>query len=244
MESDDDYDDGNDDDDDDDDDDDEIADMNDEQIDKEDSERKHAENKNGDEKEDKNKAKAKVKSLKKLKNQLSAHFQITYYKLTHGKRKTPLQILTTNSVYGRTRSKRIITNLNFIGATTSYPEMKRERRLKRQYTLSCSRPNEAPVPSHFSKKGWTMGALDNENFADQSSISGTKVKNYTAQVLYQDASEEPVAKPSVSSTGLKKSLTSAKDRLSRQELTPYQCTNRQSDPLYHHLFKQLKQLVS
>ena len=87
----------------------------------EDSERKNAENKNGDEKEDKNKAKAEVKSLKKLKNQLSAHFQITYYKLTHGKRKTPLQILTTNSVYERTRSKCIITNLNFIGATTRYP---------------------------------------------------------------------------------------------------------------------------
>ena len=115
-----------------------------------------------------------------------------------------MQILTANSVYGKTRSRRIITNLNFMGASTSYQELKRERRLKAQYTLSCNKPDEAPVPSHFSKGGWTMGALDNENFADQSSISGTNVKNYTAQVLYQDATEEPAEKPSVSSTKLNK----------------------------------------
>ena len=172
-----------------------------------------------------------MKSLKKLKNQLSAHFQITYYKLTHGTHKTPLQILTADSVYGRTRSKGIITNLNFIGATTSYTEMKRQRNLRKQYTLSCDKPNEAPIPSHFSRVGWTMGALDNENFADQSSISGTNVKNYTAQVLYQDAMEEPVTKPSVSSTNLKTTQVCSEERLSCQELkTVYKPTIRPSLP--------------
>ena len=107
-----------------------------------------------------------------------------------------------------------------MGASTSYQELKRERRLKAQYALSCNKPDEAPVPSNFSRGGWTMGALDNENFADQSSISGTNVKNYTAQVLYQDATEEPATKPSVSSTKLKKTQLLLKDGLSCQELKP------------------------
>ena len=125
-----------------------------------------------------------------------------------------------NSVYGKTRSKTIITNLNTVGVTTSYQELKRQRRLKAQYTLSCNKPNEAPIPTHFSSTGCTMGALDNENFADQSSISGTHVKNYTAQVLYQDALEEPIAKPSVSSTNLKVTQTCLKEKLSCQQLKP------------------------
>ena len=153
----------------------------------------------------------------KLKNQLFSHFQITYYKLTKGKHKTPLQIMFGNSIYGKTRSKTIVTHLNSIGVTTSYQQLKRERKLKAQYTLSL---HNTPIPSHFSKNGWTMGALDNENFADQSSISGTNVKNYTAQVLYQDASEKPPEKPSVSSTNLKISSACLKETLSCQKLAP------------------------
>ena len=33
--------------------------------------------------------------MKKLNTQLAYHFQITYYKLIHGRHKTPLQIMMT-----------------------------------------------------------------------------------------------------------------------------------------------------
>ena len=82
--------------------------------------------------------------------------------------------------------------------TPSYPDIKRGGRLMCQYTIHSHDQKENTIPSHFSK-GWTMGALDNDNFADTSSVSGTKVKNYTAQVLYQDASVPPNSKPTVSS---------------------------------------------
>ena len=65
-----------------------------------------------------------------------------------------------------------------------------------------------------------MGALDNENFADPSSISGTNMKNYTAQVLYQDASDEPDSKPLVSETKLTSNKLS-KELLKCQILQPY-----------------------
>ena len=59
----------------------------------------------------------------------SDYFQITYYKLTYGKHKTSLQIMKANSIYEKTRSKGIITNLNTAGVTISYTELKRQRRL-------------------------------------------------------------------------------------------------------------------
>ena len=75
--------------------------------------------------------------------------------------------MMADSIYGKTRSKGLITNLNTIGVTTSYPVMKRKQRLLCNYTLSCNDENEVPLPSHFSKAGFCTGALDNENFADR-----------------------------------------------------------------------------
>ena len=59
----------------------------------------------------------------------SDHFQITYNKLTHGKHKTSLDIMIANSIYGKTRSKSIITSLNTAGVTVSYIELKGQIRL-------------------------------------------------------------------------------------------------------------------
>lgn len=50
---------------------------------------------------------------------------------------------------------------------------------------------------------WTKEALDNENFGDQDLTVTTNVKNYITQVLYQDAADKPISKPSISSTNLK-----------------------------------------
>ena len=42
--------------------------------------------------------------MEELSTQLACHFQITYYKLTNGRHKTPLKIMMDNSVYGKTHS--------------------------------------------------------------------------------------------------------------------------------------------
>ena len=59
--------------------------------------------------------------------------------------------------------------------------MKRQKRSLSQFTLPPNRRDKTPTKSHLFK-GWTMSALDNENFFNQNSISGTNIKNYTAQV--------------------------------------------------------------
>ena len=65
--------------------------------------------------------------IKDNSNMNSDHFQITYYKLTHGKHKTSLQIMMANSIYGKTSSKGIITDLNTARVTISYIELKKQR---------------------------------------------------------------------------------------------------------------------
>lgn len=165
-------------------------------------------------------SKNKFKSAEKQYMQLYSLFQTTYYKMMHGRKKTPLHVMIGQGTYGKTRSRELLTTLNKIGVSISYCEARRLRNLLCNYTLCSQNPDETPIPSHFSK-GWTMGALDNENFEDNSSISGCHTKNYTAQVLYQDASEPSKSKPSVSSSRLSKSLPLCKNRLQCQTVPPY-----------------------
>ena len=107
-------------------------------------------------------------------------------------------------VYAKTHSRELLTTLNRVGVTSSYNDLRCCRNLLCAYTVKSSYIDGVPIPSHFSKEGWIFGTFDNEDFEDQSSISGTHGKYYTAQVLYQDTLASPSSKPSVSSTGLLK----------------------------------------
>ena len=124
--------------------------------------------------------------------------------MLQGCRKTPLHVMIGQGTYRKTRSRELLTNINNVGVSISYCEARRLRNLLCNYTLHLQNPDETPIQSHLSK-GWAMGAFDNENFEDNTSISGCNTKNYTAKVLYQDAAEPPRSKPSVSSTHFKKS---------------------------------------
>ena len=62
--------------------------------------------------------------------------------------------------------------------------------------------------------------MDNEDFDDYSSLSGTEGKHYTALTLYQDSNHVSKSKPSLSSIGLTKSVSTLKEKLSCQEVPP------------------------
>ena len=47
------------------------------------------------------------------------------YTVTNGKIKTPLHVMTGQSVYSRCRSSRTITSLDKIGVSTSYDNVRR-----------------------------------------------------------------------------------------------------------------------
>ena len=83
--------------------------------------------------------------------------------------------------------------------------MKIQKGLLSQHRLLWNQPNKRPIPNNLSKN-WTKDVLDNKIIAEQSLIPGTKVKNYTTQVLYQDAADKPISKPSIYCTNLKRHI--------------------------------------
>ena len=73
-------------------------------------------------------------SMEQLNTQLACHFQITYYKLINCRHKTPWHFIIANSIYNKTQSKGIVTDLTTVKITISHKQMKRQRRLlSREY---------------------------------------------------------------------------------------------------------------
>lgn len=73
-------------------------------------------------------------SMEQLNTQLACHFQITYHKLINCRHKTPLHFIIANSIYNKTQSKGIVTDLTTVKITISHKQMKRQRRLlSREY---------------------------------------------------------------------------------------------------------------
>ena len=160
-------------------------------------------------------------AVKNRHSQLNCHFQMAYNHIHHSRKKTPLHTMLGQYIYGKTRSKELLTTLNRIGISNSYNEVKRLRNLMCAFTVQSSDANGVPIPSHFSDDGWAFGAFDNEDFEDNSSVSGTHSKHYTAQVLYQETTSPPKSKPPVSSTNLSKYVRPSKEKLSCQVVPTY-----------------------
>jgi len=52
------------------------------------------------------------------------------------------------------------------------------------YTVDAAGEDSVPISSKFTKTDFTMGGMDNLNYADTSSLSGTQGSNYAASVLF------------------------------------------------------------
>ena len=146
---------------------------------------------------------------------------MAYNHIHHSRRKTPLHTMIGQYIYGKTRSREIITTLNRVGTSTSYNDVRRARNLMCAYTVQSSEATGVPIPIHFSDHAWAFGAFDNEDFGDNSSISGTHSKHYTAQVLYQETTSPSKSKTSVSSTNLSKYSHPSKAHLPCQVVSCY-----------------------
>ena len=116
-----------------------------------------------------------------------------------------MHVMFGHSTYGKTRIRALITTPNHIGVSTSYNDNRKSRNLLSSYAVLASKSEGTPIPSHFTKTDFCIGAMDNSDYADNSSLSGTHSKHYTAMLLFQEAVNKPAAKPPISSAGLKPS---------------------------------------
>lgn len=155
--------------------------------------------------------------------QLFCLFQIMYYILFHGRRRTPLHILIGHSMYARDRSKTLMTAFNRVGVCSSYPFIRFLRQMLAAYAIwSSGGDGDVPIPSNLNKEDFTMAGTDNSNYRDHSSLSGTKGCDYAAMVLFQQMSQPAGRKPPVSATGINRSNAYDKSVLPCQNVPPYE----------------------
>ena len=121
---------------------------------------------------------AKIMKIKSL-------YQISYYNLHSGKEKTPLHLFSVDSVYEKCKSREILTSLNKVKVSVSYNEVQRARNYLVRFTY-FQRTNEGvPIPSYFSKDQFTIGAFDNFEHSDRSSLAKKYSNRDTVMTPFQ-----------------------------------------------------------
>ena len=88
-------------------------------------------------------------------------FQIMFYNLHNGYKRTPRHIMNSVEIYERCKSKELITSFNISGLCISYTSMKNHRSDLAKFAVAQSSENGLPLPSHFSSNMFTISAFDN-----------------------------------------------------------------------------------
>ena len=159
-------------------------------------------------------------------------FQIMHYNLTGGKQKVPMHMMLAHNVYARDRSKIILTIFNRAMVCAGYKTIRKSRSLLASFAINLAKNGEVPIPSNLTTDDFTEGMLDNSNYLDKASLSGTEMKNYSSAALVQDATRsKPARKPPVSQTGLKVSEPLLVNKLPCQKVpNHYKPCNKPSLP--------------
>ena len=148
-------------------------------------------------------------ALKIQHRQLQTLFQQMYYQVWHGAKTTPLAVANGQYQYGKSRSKEITSTNNRLGVSESYSKVRRRRKNFALHAVSQSKEKEVPVPSVFTKKkgDFITAALDNGDFADKNSISGTESDHLAMASLFQEVKSLPDPKPTIQQSNIDTNAT-------------------------------------
>ena len=157
--------------------------------------------------------------------------------VNNGKRKSPLPVMISHTIYNKCKSREIITSLNNLGLTISYYELRKCRNNLGAYALNQDAEGLIPLPSHFQPAEFTIAAMDNFDHIDRSSSSGKNDNHDSVLVLSQNKCSRTlnqkkgkVSNLGVTSTGRKYIA----DILSCQKLSPSKLPeNFRSYPFTH-----------
>lgn len=159
-----------------------------------------------DETEDKPIPRLRILKIKSL-------YQIMYYIVHAGKKKTPLHMMTAISVHAISKSASLVKMLNRTGLSISYDEVQRCRTALASYTVESSQ-GKVPIPAHFDLSKFTTIAFDNCDH-NEATNSGMDSMHDTAITVFQDYSPNISHKPKISETNV--------DRNSRTFTTELEC---------------------
>ena len=146
-------------------------------------------------------------------------FQVIFFVLNNGRKRTPLHMLNSEAVYNACRSKLLVSCLNRFGLAISYDEILRYHSDMASYVVESSQCG-APLPSNFDSKEFTMGAFDNFDH-EEGTLSGIGGSHDTVLVLMQDKPGTMNGKPKRSDTNVSHRDRQFKEELSCQVLRKY-----------------------
>ena len=135
-------------------------------------------------------------------------YQMMFYNVHNGRKKTPLHLMAAHNVYDKCKSRELITTLNRIGVCVSYNEIQRSRKNLAHFAFKEGEKYGVPIPSHFVRENFTIAALDNFDHADRSSPTGMMSNHDTVMVLFQIKPEHTPSKPNKSQVGMQQPLKS------------------------------------
>lgn len=151
--------------------------------------------------------------------QMQGLFQIMYYDLFRGRKKTPLHIMNSQAIYDSCKSASLITSFNRFGLCSSYDELMRHHNDMALYTVESGHET-VPFPSHFEKSMYTIAAFDNFDH-DESTLSGMGGSHDTVTVLFQEAGSLTPTKPRLGETSIHHGPKAFHANLPCQELKPF-----------------------
>ena len=122
---------------------------------------------------------------------VKALYQIMYYNIHNGRRRTPLHLMAAHNIYEKCKTRELEDR---IGVCISYNEIQRERKSLPHYTFKHGEDWGVPIPSHLVKENFTIAAFDNFHHTDRSSTSRILSNHDTVTVPFQ---EKPEVLPSM-----------------------------------------------
>jgi len=91
---------------------------------------------------------------------LKSVFQVLYFMVHNGRRRTPLHLMCGEGIHAACKSKTLITSLNHLGISVNYDEILRYR--NDLADLVCTnRTNDVPLPNHLNPEKFTTATFDN-----------------------------------------------------------------------------------
>ena len=130
-------------------------------------------------------------------------YQIVYYILHAGKRKTRPHMNTAHTIYGKCKSNWLITTFNHIEVCVRYMQVQKAKSHLAQYTMIQFEKSIFSIPSLFPKDMSTVVTLGNFDHQHRSSSFGMNNNHDTASALFQVIPNHTPSNPLRSSVSLK-----------------------------------------
>ena len=156
-------------------------------------------------------------------------FQIMFFMLHNGCKRTPMHIMNSEAIYDACKSSTLITSFNHFGLCTSYDELLRFQNDMASFTIEASEGDvHVPFPSHFTRNMFTMAAFDNFDH-EEATLSGIGGSHDTVTVLFQDDGEQNRKKPRISQSKVEHGPKSFDTELQCQNLQTFHKPSHRAD---------------